>query len=98
ELVGQSAVGREARVVQEFSVSRPRRRRDRIGEELRFPAQAVVERETGGDLPLVLNEERVLLVVNVRRAGGVGRRAAQPRALQIEQQRTAIRSRSGGAT
>ena len=90
-LIGNRAVGRKPRVVQE------RRegggfRIDRVRHDLRVPPEAVVDRQSVASLPLVLDEQRELLVVDIRRAGRVARDAVGAAALQVEQQRPAASS------
>ena len=96
-LIGNRAVGRKPRIVQEGR-ERGRLRIDGLRHQLRVPAQAVVDRQAVARLPLVLDEERELLVVDVRRAGRVARDAVGAAALQIEQQRSAGRRRAGRDT
>ena len=94
-LIGNRAVRREPRVVQEWREG-GRLRIDGFRHELRVPPEAVVDRQAVARLPLVLDEQRELLVVDVRRAGRVARDAVGAAALQVEQQRPAGRRGPGG--
>ena len=94
-LIGNRAVRREPRVVQERR-ERGRLRIDRLRHHLGVPAHAVVDRQPVACLPLVLDEQRELLVVDVRRAGRVARDAVRAAALQVEQQRPAGRRGPAG--
>src|SRR5262249_10524865 len=97
-LIPQSSVRGETRVAQEFAVSGLRRRDNRVGEELRFPAQAVMEGEIRADLPFVLSKHGIIIVGDVRSA----RRwhptqTAWNAVLQVKEERPA-RWRSAGRT
>ena len=95
-LARDGAVGREQRIRQERR-KRGRLRVHGLGHLLRVPAQAVLQRQAVRRLPLVLGEERELVVAHDRRARGIGGQPGAPGALEIEQERTARRGRPGRA-
>ena len=95
-LMVNRAVGGESRIVQEDRVRRGLRV-DGCRHQLRVPAESVVDGQPVTHLPFVLNEQRELLVVDVRRSRLVARDAVRAAALEVKQQRTAGRRRAGGA-
>src|SRR5215813_6968162 len=62
----QRAVRGESRIRQQRSVDGLRRWYDRLGENLSFPAQAVVQREVWSNLPTILHEQREVFVLDGR--------------------------------
>ena len=88
-LAGDRAVRRKARIAQESRIRR-RLRIDRVRHLLRIPTQAVIDGEPAADGPLVLHEQRELLVADVRCAGLVTGDAVGAAALQVKQQRAAV--------
>ena len=75
-------------------------RGDQVGLDLRFPAEAIVEREVAGRLPAVLHEERELVLDDLLGARLLHREPADARLLQVERDRPgdrrADRARAGG--
>src|ERR1043165_5962424 len=86
----QCAVRRKSGITEKRDVSCLRRGNDRAWEDLRFPAQTVVEREVVAYLPPVLRKQRVVLILN---SGCSGRRNAlypcRRPILQIKKERPA---------
>src|SRR6185295_19680873 len=73
---------------------------DWIGEDLGFPSQTVIESKVRTNLPLVLDEQRVVFILDLGRACCVGRGTASAGSLQIEQKMRGIcawaEARTGG--
>src|SRR5687768_17613734 len=90
-LIRERSVRREARIVQEDAVCGALRWYDGVGKDLCFPAETVVERNIGPDLPRVLCEEGIVFIRDARKTGGVSCWTSQTRALKVEQERTATR-------
>src|SRR5688572_7893396 len=75
KVVWDRAIGREARVIEKDAVRRVLRVYYRVREDLCFPAKAVIKRKIRKDLPFVLSEYCIILVLYFRRTCSVGRRA-----------------------
>ena len=93
-LIGKRAVRGKPRIVEEHRVRRCFRVY-RLRHDLRVPAQTVIDGEPVARLPLVLHEQREFLVADIRCAGGVARDAVGTAALEIKEERTARRRRTG---
>src|SRR5262249_39289609 len=81
------AVRWESRIGQIRTICSLRRRYYRIGKCLSLPTQAVIECDVRPELPFVLQEERIVVVVDVRGSGREIRQACRS-SLEIEQQWT----------
>src|SRR5581483_6338765 len=97
QIIGNLAVRRKQWVREIHAVGGLRRIDDRIGEDLAFPAQTVVERQIRQHLELVLDKERIVLVRDFGEAGRRSAAQAGAAALQVQEQRTTREGGSGGA-
>src|SRR5439155_21749635 len=86
-LIVNRPIGWKKRIAQIRTVSRLRGIQSGIGEDLRFPAETVIERKILRRLPTVLQKQAVILVLDRGRAGRIGGRSTQCRMLEIKKHR-----------
>src|SRR5207244_6008003 len=98
-LIVNRPIGWKKRIAQIRTVSCLRGIQTGIREDLRFPAETVIERKILHRLPTVLQKQAVVLVLDRGRAGCIGGRCTQCRMLEIEKHRRrgSGRARTGEA-
>ncbi len=79
----------EQRVAQENAIGGFVGRRDHVWKNLRFPSQTIAQAEIRKDLPLVLSEECVILIVDARSAGLDVNQPSGHAILEVKNQRAA---------
>src|SRR5207249_4226224 len=86
-LIVNRPIGWKKRIAQIRTVSRLRGIQSGIREDLRFPAETVIERKIPRRLPTVLQKQAVILVLDRGRSGRIGGGSTQCRMLEIEKHR-----------
>src|SRR5262249_31307723 len=95
--VGNLSRGRKARNAQVHSVGGFRRRNHRIRENLRLPSQALLHSNVWTTVPLVLQEERVVLIADIGGSGSGRGGSTRARVLEVKQQRAGSGRPAAGA-
>src|SRR5207244_12856627 len=86
-LIVNRPIGWKKRIAQIRTVSCLRGIQSGIREDLRFPAETVIERKILRRLPTVLQKQAVILVLDRGRAGCIGARSAQSRRPEVAMRR-----------
>src|SRR5213594_2802140 len=86
-LIVNRPIGWKKRIAQIRTVSCLRGIQSGIREDLRFPAETVIERKILRRLPTVLQKQAVILVLDRGRSSRIGGGSTQRRMLEIEKQR-----------